>query len=162
MASKRWVGLVDVTKQRDWAAAACKILLLRCRKLWHAGRRLRIFDCARRKLLSRLAASQRLLRAQLGISASGSGRVIQVPSAIPCEGKSTVSATRAVYGSLAGIETVLVDIICDDVPIEGVLRQQNKMLLGGVIWIRSIGRRWINTNMDISVPSLSSSKHQRM
>jgi len=116
-----------------------------------ATQKLAILDYARRKPLSRFAESLRLLRAYLGISTAGAPRIVQVTSAVPGEGKSTVAATLAVSAALTGIRTVLVDvdlrfsagwsmfdlqrgpglvdILWNDVPVESVLRAQEQMPL---------------------------------
>ncbi len=147
---RRLVSVVDV-EQRLGLPVLGMIPILKRRELRQARRKLSILDYARRKPLSRFAESLRLLRAYLRISAAGAPRVIQVTSAIPGEGKSTVAATLAVSAALAGIKTVLVDvdlrfsavssmfevqrdaglvdILCDDVPLEAVLRPQKQMPL---------------------------------
>ena len=74
------------------------------------GRRLAIPDYIRLNPFSRFAEGLRILRLRLKTSSSRSARVIQITSAIPGEGKSTIAASIAVSAASAGARTVLVDL----------------------------------------------------
>jgi capsular exopolysaccharide synthesis family protein len=62
------------------------------------------------KPMSRFAESLRLLRLHLQIVGKSGPRVVQVTSAVPGEGKSTLAAGLAVSAATAGIRTVIVDL----------------------------------------------------
>lgn len=74
------------------------------------GRVLSIPDYVRLNPFSRFAESMRILRLRLRPARSRSARVIQITSAIPGEGKSTIAASIAVSAAAAGSRTVLVDL----------------------------------------------------
>jgi capsular exopolysaccharide synthesis family protein len=74
------------------------------------GRMLAIPDYVRLNPFSRFAESLRILRLRLRPARSRSTRVIQITSAIPGEGKSTIAASIAVSAAAAGSRTVLVDL----------------------------------------------------
>ena len=105
---KRVVNVADI-EQRMGLPVLAAIPLLRRRDLAFARRRQSIVDYATRNPLSRFAESLRLLRAYLGIATGAAPRVVQVTSAIPGEGKSTMAAALAVSAASAGMRTVLVD-----------------------------------------------------
>ena len=100
---------VAALEQRLGLPVLAAIPLLRRRDLAFARRRLSIIDYARRNPLSRFTESMRLLRAYLGISIGSGPRILQVTSAVPGEGKSTMAAALAVSAASAGLRTVLVD-----------------------------------------------------
>jgi capsular exopolysaccharide synthesis family protein len=79
------------------------------RELASGGRRMDIVEYANTKQLSLFAESLRILRASLHVSAGMKPQVIQITSAVPGEGKSTMSAALAMSAAAAGIRTVLVD-----------------------------------------------------
>lgn len=105
---KRIVSVAGI-EQRMGLPVLAAIPLLRRRDLAFARRRLTIVDYATRNPLSRFAESLRLVRAFLGISAGADPRVIQVTSAVPGEGKSTMAAALAISAASAGIRAILVD-----------------------------------------------------
>jgi capsular exopolysaccharide synthesis family protein len=74
------------------------------------ARRLSIPEYLTLNPFSGYAESLRLLRLRLRMSKPGGGHVIQVTSAIPGEGKSTIAASLAVSAAAAGTRTVLVDL----------------------------------------------------
>ena len=105
---KRIVSVADIERRMGLPVLAA-IPLLRRRDLAFARRRLTIVDYATRNPLSRFAESLRLLRAFLGISVGADSRVVQVTSAVPGEGKSTMAAALAISAASAGIRAILVD-----------------------------------------------------
>jgi capsular exopolysaccharide synthesis family protein len=62
------------------------------------------------KPFSRFADSLRVLRLHLRAPAEAGGQVIQITSAVPGEGKSTISAGLAISAAAAGMRTVIVDL----------------------------------------------------
>ncbi len=60
--------------------------------------------------MSRFAESLRRLRLALQIVGKGGSRIIQVTSAVPGEGKSTMAAGLAISAATAGIRTVILDL----------------------------------------------------
>jgi capsular exopolysaccharide synthesis family protein len=106
---KRFVSVNDVERRLGLLVLA-GIPLLRRRDLAAARGTVDIRDYPARKPLSRFAESLRMLRAHLRIATDGAPSIIQVTSAVPAEGKSTVAAALAVSAALAGMRTVLVDV----------------------------------------------------
>ncbi len=84
--------------------------LLRGRDLVIGDRRVSIVRYLITKPTSAFAESMRLLRANLRYAGSEAPRTVQVTSAVPGEGKSTVAAALAVSAAAAGLRTVLVDL----------------------------------------------------
>jgi succinoglycan biosynthesis transport protein ExoP len=105
----RFASVKDV-ERRLGVLVLGAIPLLRRRDLGFARRRVTIFDYATRRPLSHFAESLRMVRAYLRVAADGSPSVVQVTSAVPGEGKSTVAAALAASAALAGIRTALVDV----------------------------------------------------
>jgi len=62
------------------------------------------------KPVSRFAESLRLLRLHLRITGKGGPKIIQLTSAVPGEGKSTMAASMAISAAVAGVRTVIVDL----------------------------------------------------
>lgn len=83
---------------------------LRKRDLRIGGQILSIPEYLVVKPMSRFAESLRLLRLHLQIVGKSGPRVVQVTSAVPGEGKSTLAAGLAVSAATAGIKTVIVDL----------------------------------------------------
>ncbi|MEO6748846.1 MAG: polysaccharide biosynthesis tyrosine autokinase, partial [Casimicrobiaceae bacterium] len=104
----RFVSVIGV-EQRLGLSVLGALPLLRRRDLALARRRQSIVDYAIKRPLSRFAENLRMLRAYLCISTDGASNIVQVTSAVPGEGKSTVAAALAVSAASAGIRTVLVD-----------------------------------------------------
>ena len=105
----RFVSVTSV-EQRLGLPVLGAIPMLRRRDLAVARFRQNIAEYAGHRPLSRFAESLRMLRAYLSISATdGASSIIQVTSAIPGEGKSTVAAALAVSAATAGVRTVLID-----------------------------------------------------
>jgi capsular exopolysaccharide synthesis family protein len=80
------------------------------RQLRVDGRLLAIPDYVRLNPFSRFSESLRILRLRLRPARARSARVIQITSAIPGEGKSTIAASIAISAAAAGSRTVLVDL----------------------------------------------------
>ena len=78
--------------------------------LFAGARKLSIPEYLTLNPFSGYAESLRLLRLRLRMSKPGGGHVVQVTSAIPGEGKSTIAASLAVSAAAAGTRTVLVDL----------------------------------------------------
>ncbi len=95
--------------------------LLRRRDLTLGRRRLNIVDYTAIKSLSRFAESLRKVRVYLRLADAGSGRVVQLTSAVPGEGKSTLAACLAISAARAGIRTVLVDVDVRKSSVYGLL-----------------------------------------
>lgn len=104
----RFVSITAV-EQRLGLPVLGGIPMLRRRDLAVARRRGSIVEYASRRPLSRFAESLRMVRAYLRISADGASSIIQVTSAVPGEGKSTVAATLAISAASAGVRTLLID-----------------------------------------------------
>jgi succinoglycan biosynthesis transport protein ExoP len=134
---RRIISVADI-EQRLGLPVLAAIPLLRRRDLAFARRRLSIVDYATRNPLSRFAESLRAMRAYLGIAVGAAARVVQVTSAVPGEGKSTMAAALAVSAASAGLRTVLVDAdvrfstvsVMFDARDEGL----SDVLRGGVSW----------------------------
>lgn len=109
MFESRFLTIRD-TEQTLEARVLSVVPQLRRRELGSRGRkRLTIIDYASRNPLSRFAESLRGLRVALGISDGGAPRIIQITSALPGEGKSTIASGLAVSAAMAGIRTALID-----------------------------------------------------
>ncbi len=75
-----------------------------------AGRPMTIPEYLSANPFSGFAESLRLLRLRLRAHKRDGGQVVQVTSAIPGEGKSTIAASLAISAAAAGARTVLVDL----------------------------------------------------
>jgi capsular exopolysaccharide synthesis family protein len=78
--------------------------------LQSGGRILPIPEYLAVKPFSRFAESLRLLRLRLRAPGANGAQVIQVTSAVPGEGKSTLAAGLAISAASAGIRTVILDL----------------------------------------------------
>ncbi len=134
----RVINLADI-EQRMGLPVLAAIPLLRRRDLAFARRRQTIVDYATRNPLSHFAESLRLLRAYLGISTAAAPRIVQVTSAVPGEGKSTMAAALAVSSASAGMRTVLVDADVRFSSVSTMFGMQrdeglSDVLSGGIAW----------------------------
>jgi capsular exopolysaccharide synthesis family protein len=104
--------VVDVASAERAASLAVLAMtpLLRPADLQSDGRTLPIPEYLAIKPFSRFAESLRLLRLRLRASGTNGAQVIQVTSAVPGEGKSTVAAGLAISAASAGIRTVILDL----------------------------------------------------
>jgi capsular exopolysaccharide synthesis family protein len=73
-------------------------------------RRLSILEYFAIKPLSRYAESFRALKVGLHILDHQAGKIVQVTSAVPGEGKSTIAASLALSAAAGGVRTALVDL----------------------------------------------------
>ena len=138
MLDSRIINVADI-EQRMGLPVLAAIPLLRRRDLAFARRRQSIVDYATRNPLSRFAESLRLLRAYLGLATGAAPRIVQVTSAVPGEGKSTMAAALAVSAASAGMRTVLVDADVRFSSVStmfGVRRDEGltNVLGGGIPW----------------------------
>ncbi len=78
--------------------------------LFAGTRRLSIPEYLAVNPFSGYAESLRLLRLRLRMSKPGGGHIVQITSAVPGEGKSTIAASLAISAAAAGTRTVLVDL----------------------------------------------------
>jgi succinoglycan biosynthesis transport protein ExoP len=107
----REAKLVDI----DWIESELSISclgmlpLLKRSQLVRAGR-CTVTEYLRIKPLSQFAECVRLLRTTLRFASTVPPRIIQVTSAVPGEGKSTIAVALAISSAQAGIRTVLVDL----------------------------------------------------
>jgi capsular exopolysaccharide synthesis family protein len=83
---------------------------LRPQDLQSGGRTLPIPEYLAVKPFSRFAESLRLLRLRLRAAGTNGAQVVQVTSAVPGEGKSTIAAGLAISAAAAGIRTVILDL----------------------------------------------------
>ncbi len=93
-----------------------------------------IVDYSIRKPMSRFAESFRSARAYLQLSGDQGPRIIQVTSAVPGEGKSTVAAAMAVSAAAAGIRTVLVDVDVRFSAISSMFGIEGEPGLADILW----------------------------
>jgi polysaccharide biosynthesis transport protein len=84
--------------------------LVRKAELMNGRTKLSIPEYLISKPFSPFAESLRLLRITLRTHVSARGHVIQITSAVPGEGKSTVAASMAISAAAAGVRAVLVDL----------------------------------------------------
>jgi capsular exopolysaccharide synthesis family protein len=84
--------------------------------------------------MSRFAESFRSARAYLQISGDQGPRIIQVTSAVPGEGKSTVAAALAVSAAAAGVRTVLVDVDVRFSAISSMFGIEGERGLADILW----------------------------
>jgi capsular exopolysaccharide synthesis family protein len=104
----RFVGVADAEK--DLALPVLGVVpRLRRRHLTTGRLKMSPVDYALRRPLSRYAESLRLVRAALRLGDVNGPRIVQVTSALPGEGKSTIAAALAISAARAGLRPIIVD-----------------------------------------------------
>jgi capsular exopolysaccharide synthesis family protein len=103
-----FVSAVDLEKRLGLPVFGA-VPMLGMQELAVARRKPSIIDYIVKNPLSRFAESLRDIRTALHIADHSGPRIIQVMSAVPGEGKSTIAAALAISAARAGLRTVLVD-----------------------------------------------------
>lgn len=115
------------------------------------GGPLNVIDYLAARPFSQFAECLRALRLSLRIGAADSPHVVQITSAAPGEGKSTVAAALAVSSALSGVRTALIeadirrpsidgmfqieklkgllDVLCDDLPLDVAVQRHRGLPL---------------------------------
>jgi capsular exopolysaccharide synthesis family protein len=108
MFRNRFVSLADTEKGLALPVLGT-VPRLRRRDLRTGRQKLSPVDYVLRRPLSRYAESLRVVRAALRLGDTNGPRIIQVTSALPGEGKSTIAAGLAISAARAGLRPILVD-----------------------------------------------------
>ncbi|MFL5257504.1 MAG: GumC family protein [Rhodopila sp.] len=108
MLRNRFTNATDVERQLGLSVLA-SVPPLRRKDMRIKRQRLTVVEYAVRNPLSPFAEGLRQARALLRLGEIGGNRIIQITSAVPDEGKSTLAAALAISAARTGLRVVLVD-----------------------------------------------------